>query len=483
MRSSSTPIFGARWRASLAGRRAAAVVALVLWGLPSIWSPAWAGAGAETYNEMLETGAIYDDEEWQSYLTEVGERVLAVTPHKDRTYTFVLLDDTMVNAFTTGDGYIFLTRGIMAYFTTEDELAAVLGHEIGHVVGRHVASNKGRNVMTQVLGWLGVIATNSMAMKDLADTLAAAAGADYGRKEELEADAFSADWLVKAGYNPQAAVDMIQLLRDDDLFQTNVVGRPNRYHGIFRSHPEHRKRIHELVQIVDYEVPTELRPPERDFMEMLDGMVFGDDAASGVVKENIYYHSSQRIVVEFPKGWEVGNSRTEVMGRAPKTSDPYITVQPQKAPTQKQTPAEYVTETLKRDDVSNGEEFNIGEFPAFIGDVAVLSGNTAKRKIAIIFKDNVVYLFKGEVGEKGDVEQFEAHFKQVVMSFRAMTAADLKAANARRIEVVEAKPGDTFAKFAQGAPIAQHGEGMLRVINGKHPYGEPRAGDMVKIIR
>ena len=444
-----------------------------------------ASQGAKKYNELLESGAIYDDPEWQAYVTEVGERMLAVTPHRGRTYTFVLLDDTMVNAFTTGDGYVFLTRGIMAYFTSEDELAAVIGHEIGHVVGQHLGRTKRRHVMSQILGWLGVIATSSMSMKDLADTLASAAGADYGRKDELEADAFSAEWLVKAGYNPQAAADMIQILRDDELYQTNVVGRPTMYHGIFRSHPEHQKRIHELNQFIGYDIPEEVRPPERDFMEMLNGMVFGEDAASGVVKDTTYYHSSHRVVVKFPTGWEVGNSRTEVMGRSPTAEGAYVTMQVQKSSDGKQTPAEYVTDTLKRDDVENGEELTVGEYPAFIGEVKVLGdSSTAKRMLAVVFKDDgSVYLFKGEVGKDGDVEKFEASFREVVGSFRAMTAQDLKQANSRRIEVVEARPGDTFARLAQGAPIARHGEEMLRVINGKYPHGEPRAGDMVKVIR
>ncbi len=459
----------------------------IVLGSVLLWSSAAALAasqGSKTYNELLESGGIYDDEEWQAYVTEVGERVLAVTPHKGRNYTFVLLDDTMVNAFTTGDGYVFLTRGLMAYFTTEDELASVIGHEIGHVVGQHIASKKRRHVMTQVLGWLGVIGTNSMSMLDLANTLSAAASADYGRKEELEADAFSAEWLAKAGYDPQSASSAIQQLRDHELYQRNVVGQPSQYHGIFRSHPEHQKRIHEFSKLTNQPGLVEVRPPERDFMAMLDGMVFGEDAASGVVKDSTYYHSSHRVVVTFPNNWEVGNSRTEVMGKAPAAQDAYVTMQRQQAPEKDQTPEDYVKNTLKRDDVEKGESIMVGQYPAFVGEVTVAGkSSTQKRLLAVVFKDDSAYLFKGEVGQNGDVKKFDEAFVGIVTSFRAMTATDLRTANTRRLEVVEARPGDTFAKLAQGAPISKHGEEMLRVINGKHPYGEPRAGDMVKVIR
>ena len=459
------------------------ILALAAAAAVAPFSDLHASAGSKQYNTFLESGAIYADDEWQDYVTEVGERVLAVSEHRGRNYTFVVLDQTDVNAFTTGDGYVFLTRGIMAYFSSEDELAAVIGHEIGHVVAGHKRRRIRNAVVGEVLGWLGVIATNSFAMKDLANTLTQAAGADYSRQHELEADALSAKWLVDAGYNPQASVDMIQMLRDNDLFQTDVVGRPAQYHGIFRSHPEHQKRIHELVKLVDYDIPEEVRPYERDFMDMLDGLVFGNDATAGVAKDNVFYHGGLRFVVTFPEGWEVANTNAEIIGRAPVPGDEYVTVQRQRAPEEDQTPEEYVTQTLKRDDIENGQTTTIGENPAYIGDVKIAGGKSQVRKLAVIYKDGAVYLFKGEVGEKGDPTDFDDRFMSVLRSFRPMTAEDMKIANSRRIRIVEARPGDTFEKLARGAALSRHAEGTLRVINGKHPFGEPRAGDMIKVVK
>jgi predicted Zn-dependent protease len=89
------------------------------------------------YNELLEKGVIYPDSAWQQYVTDVGERLLAVSSHADETYTFTVVDEPVVNAWATPDAYIFVTRGILAYFRSEDELASVLGHEIAHVVLQH----------------------------------------------------------------------------------------------------------------------------------------------------------------------------------------------------------------------------------------------------------------------------------------------------------------------------------------------------------
>ena len=94
-----------------------------------------------------------------------------------------------------------------------------------------------------------------------------------------------------------------------------------------------------------------------------------------------------------------------------------------------------------------------------------------------------MYLFRGDLGRVGDVEQFGKDFRGTVESFRAMTARDLQVANDQRIKIVMAAPGDTYAKYAKRASIKQFPEETLRVINGQYPRGEPRAGDLIKTVQ
>jgi predicted Zn-dependent protease len=103
--------------------------------------------------------------------------------------------------------------------------------------------------------------------------------------------------------------------------------------------------------------------------------------------------------------------------------------------------------------------------------------------IAVVFKDGGVYLFKGEAGESGDAVQFDADFRATVQSFRAMQPADLKVANNQRIKVIEARPGDTYAALAAKSSIKNYPEETLRLLNGDHPLGEPRAGNPIKIVQ
>lgn len=443
-----------------------------------------AGPGAEIYNEFVEKEIIYPDQDWQDYVTEVGERVLAQSPHAGQNYTFTVTDQSFVNAFATPDAYIFVTRGILAYFNSEDELAAVLGHEIGHVVGRHSKKTSSRARLGTLLGWLGTFATGTTATYGLANTLTAATIAGYGREHELESDELGAQWIAKAGYNPRAQIDAIQILRDHSDFRQQVFNEPTVYHGILGSHPAHQKRLHELVQQSQHLFPDRLAAPERDFHAMLDGLRYGDDTAAGVVKDGVYYHGLLRLAIRFPEGWDVVAMPKEVFARPkPGAEDAKIGIRPLAQPDEVQTPQEYLTKTLRRDDLEDGEEIQVGPYTGYMASIKITDDKTSSRKIAVIYKDGGVYSVEGELGEKGDVEVFEEQFRATVMSFRAMTASDLRLINNQKIQVVVADPGQTYALLARNVPLKAHAEETLRVLNGHHPRGEPRAGDYVKIIR
>ena len=200
---------------------------------------AQAGPGAELYNELLEKGVIYPDGRWQRYVTDVGERLLAVSSHADKTYTFSVVDEPVVNAWATPDAYIFVTRGILAYFRTEDELANVLGHEIAHVILRHSRKQVTSSRLSGIAGILGAFATGSGSTIPLAQSLKATALASCGRKFELQADELGVELARKAGYDPRASIDSIQILRDHDAFRRSVNNAPPVYHGLLGSHPAH----------------------------------------------------------------------------------------------------------------------------------------------------------------------------------------------------------------------------------------------------
>jgi predicted Zn-dependent protease len=257
---------------------------------------------------------------------------------------------------------------------------------------------------------------------------------------------------------------------------------PPVYHGLLGSHPAHAKRLHELVQQAQYVMLNELPEPEQDYMSMLEGLRFGSDSAIGVAKDSVYYHGALRLKITFPEGWDIQSSDTEVFGRDG-AGQAKMSVRRSAPPSKPQTPQEYLQKTLQRDDLENGEEIQAGPFSGYIADIKVPGEIPKKRAIAVVFKDGDIYLFEGELKDQGDPEVFKEQFAAMVASLRPMTADDMRLVNRQSIALVEARPGDTYAKMARNAPVRQHAEETLRLINGDYPRGEPRAGDRIKVVK
>jgi len=457
---------------------------VLLWAVLAVCA-ASAGAeeGKKQYDDFVKEGMIYDDPAWQAYVQKLGERLVSYSPEPNRKFHFTVLDSADVNAFAVGDGYIFVYRGLIAYLESEDQLAGVIGHEIGHVVLHHESKRSGAATLGKVVGFVGAVVTGQGQVMDATNQYTAEKVMGYGREMELEADREGGVLLAKAGYNPFAMLEVIQILKDQEQFASQVAGEQKTYHGVFASHPQNDKRLHDAIAQGEKYLPDEVVEPVGDFWQNINGLVYGNQAGSGIVKDQSYYHEGLRIVVTFPNGWDVVSSASKVTASSPAGATVgVITFQKQAAPTKKQTPKEYVTDTLQRDVVS-GETLKVGDYDAYIGKLDLADTNLKSSMIAVIYKDGAVYLFKGEAAETADVARFEADFRATVLAFRPMVPADLKIANNQRIKVIEAKPGDTYKKLAQKSSLRSFPEETLRLLNGQHPLGEPRPGDPIKIVQ
>jgi predicted Zn-dependent protease len=267
------------------------------------------------------------------------------------------------------------------------------------------------------------------------------------------------------------------------LFATQVAGEQKTYHGLFASHPGNDKRLHDAVAAGEKYLPDELVEPVGDFWANINGFVYGNQAESGIVKDGSFYHEGLRIVVGFPAGWDVVSTRSRVTATAPGGADAgEITFQKQATPTKKQTPKEYVLDTLQRDDLVSGEATKVGDYDAYIAHVDLKDSDLKASMLAVIFKDGAVYLFKGEAGPKGDAAQLEADFRATLATLRPMLPADMKVANSQRIKVIEGRPGETYKDLAARSSLKKYPEETLRLLNGDYPNGEPRPGDPIKTV-
>ena len=186
--------------------------------------------------ELAVTEKELSDPEWQAYLNEVGQKIVAVCDRKDITYQFRVIESDQINAFAAPGGYIYFYTGLLKMMDTEAELAAVVAHEISHVVARHG--------IKRLQAAMGVSLAYELAMGDRAgETLEAAVSvgmgllfASYSRGSERQADDYGMTYMLKAGYNPLAMETMFAKLAASGT-ETNA------FEKLISSHPDSQERI------------------------------------------------------------------------------------------------------------------------------------------------------------------------------------------------------------------------------------------------
>ena len=196
------------------------------------------GIGAQMAQQVEATEKRLPDTVWQSYLTEIGNRIVRVCDRQDIKYHFTVIESDVVNAFAAPGGYIYFYTGLLREMDSEAELAAVMAHEISHVVARH-GIKRLQKAMGVALAYELVLGENS------SETVDAAVGigmgllfAGYSREAEREADNFGLYYMIKAGYNPDGMLDMFATLAE-----LGGGGSTNLFERLARSHPETEERI------------------------------------------------------------------------------------------------------------------------------------------------------------------------------------------------------------------------------------------------
>ena len=208
-----------------------------------------------SYNsQILQSQSVYNDTKIQNYVQSIGESLAKTSHRSNLIYRFTVLDSPEVNAFALPGGYIFINRGLMAYLSTEEELAAVLGHEIGHVTARHSVRQISQAQLLSIVSY-AVASKAGSAAGDLTNIASGALVAGYGRDMELQADSLGAEYMVKQGYSASGMINTISVLKEHEIYSKEVSKRrgivQQTYHGIFASHPSNDNRLKEIIKEAD----------------------------------------------------------------------------------------------------------------------------------------------------------------------------------------------------------------------------------------
>lgn len=439
--------------------------------------------GKEEHKKLMDQGAAYKDEELQAYVDKIGQQLAAASDRPDLEYTFTVIDDPNINAFALPGGFVYINRGLMAYLDNEEELAAVLSHEIGHVTARHAVRQQTASKTNNSVAWVVGVFTQNADLYNASKMYGTSIVRGYGREMELEADGEGAEYLHNAGYDPNALLDVIGVLKDQETYQraqAKAAGRkPQSYHGLYSTHPRNDKRLQQVIRTAAELEPKDPVPRDStEYRSVTEGMAFGQSSAPAEREENRFYHNKLGFTFEVPEDWTADRGRNAIVTAADDGSAK-ITLTLQRYD-KAVGASSYLSDKMGAPQLFQQEALDSEGLPGYTG-VAPGGGGKNRRRVAMYHRGTIAYLFEGEVGNDRDFSDLDTQFVTLIKSFRPMKPTEREPESRQYIHWVQAKPGETFATLARGVRIPD-AENMLRLMNGYYPSGEPRAGDWVKIV-
>lgn len=446
--------------------------------------------GHDAHPDVIKQYGLYDDPALQSYVQSIGHSLAAVSHRPDLAYHFTVVDSPMVNAFALPGGYVYLTRGLMAYLNSDAELAAVLGHEIGHVTARHSVRQISAARAAQIgysIGSILVPELQNQAAESIFNSLGSAILSGYGREDELEADRLGSEYLARDGYDPKAMIRVLEILKGQEEFEKQLAAEEGRepqiYHGVFASHPDNDTRLQQVVESADqFKSVTANHDDRQGYLDHLDGLVFGTSEREGMVRDNIFYHAILGIAFKLPKGWKVNNLSDRLVAQPP-GDDGLIQVifadldRPY-------TPREFMTIKLKLSRLSQEQELNpagLKGYSALVPIKTPYGGRDAR--ISVIHFNEHAFVFIGAAKDDKAPEKYDKEFLAVAQSFHPLTASEQTLAKPLKIHLYQVQQGDNVEKIAKRSRLPSHATEQLRLLNGLYPLGEPHDGQDFKLVR
>ncbi|OHE59073.1 MAG: peptidase M48 Ste24p [Thiobacillus sp. GWE1_62_9] len=439
--------------------------------------------GAEAHQDVLKEYAALPNPGLQTYVNEVGQRLAKQSHRPNLPWHFTVVDSPDVNAFALPGGYVYITRGLMAYLNSEAELAGVIGHEIGHVTARHGVRQQSASTavgLGAVLGSILVPGMNNQAGASLLQTLAQAWTAGYGREHELESDRLGAEYLAKTGYRPQAMIDVIGVLKNQELFSAEQAKRdgrqPRTYHGTFATHPGNDTRLQQVVAAANQYSVVNPREGQSEYLQKMAGVVFGDSPDQGLIRNNMLLHEKLGLTVQFPPGWRVQNRPDRVIALSPKGD---ALVELQQGP-KHDRPLETLQKGIKLD---GGARYDSGSLSGYPAAFAAGAQQGKPVVVAAVVFNGTQYLIAGMARDKPVYDRERNTLRAAINSFRAITPAERQAARPHVLQLITAQPGTTMAGLARQSPLGIDAESQLRLMNALYPSGEPKPGQRLKIVQ
>lgn len=447
--------------------------------------------GEEKHKAILERTPVYDDEKLARYVSTIGNKIAAASDRPSLKWHFTVLDSPVENAFATMGGYVYITRGLLAYLRNESDLAAVLAHEVAHICHRDSQRRSVREnvaLLGMVLAAPEVLLAPQIGLAPLGMGLSA-----VRRKDEVAADQAGAVYLERVGYAPEAMHDVLGVIERIATYQKRTKREQGWWHRAFAQHPTNEKRQKLLASSSTDTEKAGATVPEPSFLQLLDGMEIGDSRYRGIAYQGRHYFPDWQIKLELPKGW-MAHAFAGVGANLPAiwlTSDKYdgrLTILRRDVSDRSKVGCDAIGNYFGYEDLTDVARLRKDRPDSCVATAKrTLSGLFAKSefraKVGIIRLNDYYLVFRGYKFSRKDetrLSELEQMFVAIAGSIEPVVGG---MPDPPRLRIHRARKGDSFAGLAARYPTGDDASEFLRALNSKAPEQDVVPGELVKVVR
>ena len=437
--------------------------------------------GAEEAKNVEQQMGLLDDAALTGYLDTLGQRLAKESPRQDVVYQFRVADQIDPNAFALPGGYIYVTRGLLALTNSEDELAGVVGHEIGHVAARHSVQKISKQGPFAVV--FGIASGLTGLISPLVGNLIGGIGdftqslifSPYSRSQETQADRIGQDMAAQAGWDPAGLSSFLATLERE----VQLVTKGPERHSFFDSHPATPDRVAKTQKHAKELKQAGREPisPSRDaFLARLNGLVVGQRAANGIIQGSTFIHPDSNFLIQFPEKWAIANSPLKILAAAP-SGDVAIALSAAAESADPMDGARAVERASKVPIVQQTRTTTINGLPA--AEAQLDADGKVRVDLTWIAQGGLIYQIAA-IAQTKRFNDARPLFISTVRSFRPLTAAERADVKETRIRLVPARAGETIDALAGRSHSAWSKE-EIAVANGLDAQQPLQEGRLLKV--
>ncbi len=434
--------------------------------------------GREADPSIVAEYGAYDDKALTEFVDGIGQAIARTSHRPDLKYTFRVVDSPIVNAFALPGGWVYFTRGILAHFNSEDELAGVMGHEVGHVVARHGAEQMSKQQLAAIgFGVGSVVSEKFREYSQLAQTGLGLMFLSYGRSHESESDRLGVEYSTKLGYDSHK---MAAFFRTIGALSAES---GQRLPTFLSTHPDpggREQNVHKLTDEwrakIDYKPKSLTR---NAYLQRIDGIVYGNDPRQGFVEKNMFYHPGLRFQFPVPEGWLLQNSPT-VVQMIDKDKNAMVQFQLAKEKTASAAANAFAsTEGLV---VQNQNSVKVHNLPAVVLESTLTTQQGELRLLSyFIGMGGNVYVFHGYTAS-ANFSKYRYTLTSIMSGFDQLRNRAALNKKPDRIRVKPAPRNATLSATFASLRVKKEQYDELALLNGMALTDQVKRGDLIKTI-